>query len=174
MEIKKKPKTCKECVSVLPPVKRGMGLNKFCSPSCYYKNKAKQDAKKRVKKPLNERSESTPTLPLTKRKRAVRIDFKPESGPILKDSPARSPEYLAFVRKKPCLVCGNKENSHAHHVYSAGLGLKCSDFYVVPLCHNHHMVVSDSIHSLGFEKFKKQHNKNLEKIMLDLVLEYFS
>jgi hypothetical protein len=48
--------------------------------------------------------------------------------------------YLAVVREKPCLICGDK--AEAHHINYAqpkALSRKNSDEYTVPMCHRHHM-----------------------------------
>lgn len=58
-----------------------------------------------------------------------------------KTGPWRSPEYLAFVRAKPCCVCGKPGPSEAHHwggKGSRGTGQKCSDAFTAPLCRAHH------------------------------------
>ena len=167
-----KPKTCIECKSVFL-LNRGMGLSKFCSPTCFYENKNKKQVKKQSKMLVDEIKEVTPTIPITNKTKTVKIDFKRKSEGFEKQSPIRDAKYMSFVRENPCIVCGNKRNNHAHHVYSAGLGLKCSDYYTIPLCHGHHTGFSDAIHVLGFIKFIQHHKINIEKIMLDLVLTYF-
>lgn len=58
----------------------------------------------------------------------------------------RLAKYLAVVRQKPCLICGDK--AEAHHITYAqprALSKKNSDEYVVPLCHRHHM----DLHNYG-------------------------
>lgn len=51
-------------------------------------------------------------------------------------SRARDGKYLAWIRTRPCLVCG-RVPSEAHHETEPGhgaMGLKASDFRAVPLC----------------------------------------
>lgn len=48
--------------------------------------------------------------------------------------PARSPEYLEWVRRQACGWCGRSQPSHPHHHGPRGTGQKCSDYLVVPLC----------------------------------------
>ena len=60
----------------------------------------------------------------------------------LKDDPfrLRDVRYLAYVRGKPCLVCGSPAD--AHHIQFAqprGLGRKTGDQYAVPVCRRHHV-----------------------------------
>ena len=52
----------------------------------------------------------------------------------------RNPEYLAWIRSLPCLVCGqHSEACHVRHEYwGAGSGVKSHDYCAIPLCHEHH------------------------------------
>lgn len=63
---------------------------------------------------------------------------------------ARSKEHLAFVKQKPCLVCG-RAPSQAHHLRFAqprAMARKVSDEFTVPLCNIHHF----ELHQIGDEK----------------------
>lgn len=54
----------------------------------------------------------------------------------------RSERYMAYIRTKPCLICGSP--SEAHHLTFAehrAKGVKNSDSFCVPLCHGHHMAL---------------------------------
>jgi len=58
----------------------------------------------------------------------------------------RRPQHLAFIRQLSCVVCGRAGPSEAAHVRSgsdAGVGMKPSDRYSLPLC--------DSCHALQHE-----------------------
>ena len=60
---------------------------------------------------------------------------------VPKHKTARSPAYLAHVRRHPCCSCGTTEAIHAHHVAGGGMGAKCSDYLTAPLCgrcHQHY------------------------------------
>jgi hypothetical protein len=60
----------------------------------------------------------------------------------MKDDPfrLRDQRYLAFVRGKPCLVCGMPGDSHhIQYAQPRGLGRKTGDQYAVPVCREHHM-----------------------------------
>jgi DNA recombination protein Rad52 len=62
----------------------------------------------------------------------------------------RDESHLRAVRALPCLVCG-RTPSHAHHLkfaQAAGVALKVSDEFVVPLCSVHH----DGLHRAGSEQ----------------------
>jgi len=62
----------------------------------------------------------------------------------------RDPAHLAYVRAKPCLVCGRRaaEAHHLRFVQPRGLGLKPSDEWAVPLCTRHHR----ALHAYGDER----------------------
>jgi hypothetical protein len=56
----------------------------------------------------------------------------------------RSQRYLAFIRGKPCLKCGDA--GEAHHITYAqprAMALKSGDQWAVPLCHRCHMALHD-------------------------------
>ncbi len=56
-----------------------------------------------------------------------------------KSPPARSDEYLAFVRTHSCCVCFAPPPSDAHHYgHGGGMGMKTGDDETVPLCRGHH------------------------------------
>ncbi len=59
----------------------------------------------------------------------------------------RSIRYLAHVRGKPCVHCG--QPGEPHHITFAqpkARGMKVGDQWVVPLCRDHH----DQLHRGGF------------------------
>jgi hypothetical protein len=51
-----------------------------------------------------------------------------------KFGPIRSENYLAFVRVRPCCVCGAPGPSEPHHFGRRGMGQKTDDLRTVPLC----------------------------------------
>ncbi len=58
--------------------------------------------------------------------------------PQWKQLPVRDKAYLAWIRKKPCLVCGySGQDSVPHHEQlpgHGGKGTKCDDTRTLPLC----------------------------------------
>ncbi len=67
------------------------------------------------------------------------------------------PKHLAFVRQLPCLVCQNDIETEAAHIRHGdprigkpmtGIAQKPDDFFVVPLCGEHHR----SQHKFGDEQ----------------------
>jgi len=71
--------------------------------------------------------------------------------------PKRNATHLDFVRSLPCCVCGHRPRSEAAHVRAGtdgGLGLKPSDRFTVPMCHDHHRIQ----HTIGELAFWSQRN----------------
>lgn len=59
----------------------------------------------------------------------------------------QDPRYLAWIRKLPCLICGDDITVEAAHIRYAdhsvakrgtGMGEKSDDKWAVPLCNKHH------------------------------------
>lgn len=73
----------------------------------------------------------------------------------MSDLLAKSLEYAAFIRLKPCLVCGS-EKVDAHHMVLIGRGKSNAPSYkhfsTVPLCREHHTLW----HSPGRKDFEIQ------------------
>lgn len=62
----------------------------------------------------------------------------------------RSPAYLAFIRKHPCMICGNTSTIAHHEPFGqAGMSIKAPDSHAVPLCDWHHR----ERHDKGFNTF---------------------
>ena len=66
--------------------------------------------------------------------------------------------YLSFIRRLPCVVCGTRQRIEAAHIRmgnplygkpSAGMQEKPSDTFTVPLCAAHH----DEQHSMNEAQF---------------------
>ncbi len=71
---------------------------------------------------------------------------------MLKRKRWQSPDYLSFVRKLPCSVCGllpvDGGPNDAHHCIGSGLGgmgTKAADWAVLPLCRPCH----NDLHNCG-------------------------
>ena len=66
--------------------------------------------------------------------------------------PDRDEDYLAFIRTRPCMICGRHHASEAHHIKEmelCGLTQKAPDVYAIPLCHKCHMTIA---HGTGFKE----------------------
>ena len=51
----------------------------------------------------------------------------------------KSRKHLIFVSEKPCVICSRPDVQSAHIRFAgAGIGMKPSDCFVVPLCIDHH------------------------------------
>jgi hypothetical protein len=53
----------------------------------------------------------------------------------------RARNHLAFIRRLPCIVCGSRpaQAAHVRAGTDGGAGMKPSDKFTVPLCHDDHM-----------------------------------
>lgn len=70
--------------------------------------------------------------------------------------------FLAFVRSKPCCVCGAHPPVQAAHLRGAnamrgkrstGMGERPSDRWTVPLCPACHLDGSGALHKVGEQRF---------------------
>jgi hypothetical protein len=66
------------------------------------------------------------------------------------------PGWLDIVRMFPCMHvdCNAITAGTAHHVYSAGGGMKCDDHLTVPLCIWCHLFNKDPFQTMTSEQFK--------------------
>lgn len=67
--------------------------------------------------------------------------------PYGKDAPARSEDYLDYIRSLECCVCDEPPPNDPHHVQRAGLGgvgMKPSDYFAIPVCRDHHDGIHDN------------------------------
>jgi hypothetical protein len=104
-------------------------------------------------------------------RRPQRISSPAPYGALLKRSPVaapraakaegkRSPDYLASVRRLPCLHCGMDPSEAAHVRYASaafgkasGMGKKPESKWVLPLCAEHHRLSRDAQHNQGERQF---------------------
>ena len=82
-----------------------------------------------------------------------------------KNKPWRSKKYLEYIRKQPCVVCGNTL-TQAHHVKTVGSG--GGDEWAIPLCRNCHQM----IHLVGRDTFFKRHEVNIQQELFNMVSDY--
>jgi len=87
--------------------------------------------------------------------------------PIPKVPVMRSKEYLQFVRRHPCLICGNP-NTIAHHesLGRNAMGSKPPDSHAVPLCNECHQ----RRHSFGVQSFWGGYD--VKMYIIELLSEY--
>lgn len=70
----------------------------------------------------------------------------------------RSPKRLNEIRKLPCVRCGNPNSQAAHsnsYKHGKGRGIKASDTFTVPLCHECHS---------AFDRFELGNREESEKL----------
>ena len=83
-----------------------------------------------------------------------------------------SKNYLEYIKKMPCLVCG-KMPAEPHHMEAVGMGGAnkdgFKDYSCVPLCRYHH----GEYHSGGIHYFESKYQVNLWKDAFNLIRRYF-
>lgn len=79
----------------------------------------------------------------------------------MKLNPYRNADYLAWVRRQGCLICG--QPAEAHHVrrlyWGAGTGIRSHDFCTLPLCREHHTPETEQ-------------RINVEREIIELLMRY--
>ena len=86
--------------------------------------------------------------------------------------PPRNPRYRAWVRSKPCLVCGTHREVEACHTGPHGLSQKSSDFQCIPLCSHHHRTGNDALDRIGPKRFQEVHGLDTAEIVKTLQAEW--
>ena len=76
-------------------------------------------------------------------------------------------DYENYIRKKPCLICG-QEGVDLHHVWHA----RRNCYLSTPLCRGCHTARPDSYHAIEHKEFCERHNINLEWEIIELLSEY--
>jgi len=96
----------------------------------------------------------------------MHIDTRPRAKNSRRAAKTREfPQHRQWVRTRPCLlqgklahVCiGQMEAAHADAAADGGIGLKCHDKHVVPLCSGAHR----QLHSLGTATWEATYKVNL-------------
>ena len=87
--------------------------------------------------------------------------------PDQKQKPYRNEGYKAFIRSKPCWICGIKPSQAAHvrkHYWGAGAGKKPSDLVTLPTCQMCHRLEHDGNKKISdLDKFRE---------IINLLMEY--
>ncbi len=73
-------------------------------------------------------------------------------------------DYLAYISKQPCLICG--KTAEPHHWKSRGSG--GSDLLCVPLCREHH----GEVEQIGTSTFSIKYDISFKDYMIGLLCEY--
>lgn len=98
-----------------------------------------------------------------------------------RDPRIKCPAFLAFVRRRPCCVCGAPPPSQAAHIRfgnpdlgkrSAGIGEKPSDRWCTPLCADCHLDAPDAQHRVGERNFWARVKINPFRMALDLYEQF--
>lgn len=84
----------------------------------------------------------------------------------------KNKKYLAWIRKKNCLVCNMLPPNDAHHVWNSGKKNHGNDLLAVPLCRKHHTFGADAYHLTSHDIFEFTHNLDLKDEIINLLSEY--
>jgi hypothetical protein len=114
------------------------------------------------------------SLPPERRVPVRKMRLRPWRGPD------RRPEYLAWIRMLPCVVCSRVsggtttfEAAHTNALGVRGLGQKTTDFSAIPLCAAHHRENLDSYHRLGETGFSHKHGIDLQDLVFRLQSQFW-
>lgn len=78
--------------------------------------------------------------------------------------PERNEAYKQFIRKFPCVACGETRHIEAAHFGPHGIGQKSSDFSVLPLCREHHQTGKNAYHKMKPADFASVHGIEVESL----------
>jgi len=88
---------------------------------------------------------------------------KPQRGEL--------PQYLAFVRRRTCVVKGCWKYTQASHIVFDGQGKvssKVDDTQAVPKCERHH----EEYHRIGRVEFEQKYGLDFAQIIIQLLTAY--
>ncbi len=74
----------------------------------------------------------------------------------------RNEAYKRFVRRFPCVCCGETRRSETAHFGPHGIAQKSSDLSVLPLCREHQRTGKQAYHKIGPADFATVHNISIE------------
>jgi hypothetical protein len=87
----------------------------------------------------------------------------------------RNKKYLEWARLRKCLVTG-KQAEVAHHVRdrdnSSGIGLRPSDYRVLPLLNSYHTTGTYAVHRIGALSFYQRFGIDPHRSIVSLLKEY--
>jgi hypothetical protein len=81
--------------------------------------------------------------------------------------PTRHSDYLRFIRRQPCVICGRTWGIESAHTGQRGLGQKADDMLALPLCREHHRTGNTAYHKLG-KRFWSRHGLNRAELIAEL------
>ena len=96
-------------------------------------------------------------------------------SPQPKQGECKNPQYIAFIRTKPCIICGRKAvAAHVRNLkWGAGVGQKPWDYCAVPLCDDpfgisHHKTLD----KISMKDFEYLHEVNLRDVIIKNLIAY--
>lgn len=94
-----------------------------------------------------------------------------ESAVTQRQPRLHDPKYLAFLRTKPCCICGREGETEACHIRISWLAMqmKPHDKYAVPMCRRHHRMQ----HGMNEEEFWRGMHKDPFKLSYHFYAEEY-
>ena len=80
------------------------------------------------------------------------------------EPPERSEAYKKFIRKFPCVCCGEARGIETAHFGPHGIGQKSSDYLTLPLCQEHHRTGKHAYHKMAPADFATVHGIDIEAL----------
>jgi len=91
------------------------------------------------------------------------------NSPLYKsEKPTQNKGYAAWIRRRPCCVCGSSRGVQAAHTGPKGLRQLSSFRNLIPLCYSHHTGGNSSYHALGPVRFAEVHQLDIPAILAQL------
>lgn len=83
----------------------------------------------------------------------------------------RNEAYLKWIREKKCVICGSPY-VEASHIGTGGMGTKVTDYFVLPMCAEHHRTGKYSYHRMNMGRFSDYYGVNLYKMIAEFLIQY--
>jgi len=111
-------------------------------------------------------------------------NFQKRRESDLKSKKYESNPYKAFMRGKPCVTCmplPKKAEPHHEQITGRGIGLKCSDYEILPLCKECHRKRHDqgkytfwAEHFFSIAAVTSQQMADIDFCLAKLIIGYLS
>lgn len=76
----------------------------------------------------------------------------------------RNREYMQWIKRQPCVVCG-RGGSEAAHTGPRAYGRKAPDEQCIPLCHRHHREYPGSLDVVGPRAFEDLYELRIAEVV---------
>lgn len=95
----------------------------------------------------------------------MRVDTRPRHKNRGRPAEKSAPQFLQWLRGRPCAACGGTlclEAAHVDHAGGKGTGTKVADRHAIPLCNVCHAVQ----HNGGWKTFERDHLSRQDAVMM--------